>query len=253
MGGITAMIELNNLVVGYQGKALTPPISGHFSAGSLTAILGENGVGKSTLLKTIAQLHEPVSGDIHYGKPTSQLLSWLPQQSDIDRSFPIRVFDVAAMGCWPNTGLFNALSDTQYQRVREALYQTGIASLANNTIDTLSGGQFQRMLFARLLVQDTPVMMMDEPFVGIDSQTRAALMELITALNQSGKTIITVLHHIEVVQAFFPQLLLMKNQQVRWGETQHILPQYLHQHWTSSPRAQLSQPQQGADHEPACS
>ncbi len=231
------MIELNNVVVGYQGKPLTPPISGCFTPGSLTAILGENGVGKSTLLKTLAELQAPISGEIHYAKPCHKLLSWLPQQAEIDRSFPIRVFDVAAMGCWPQTGLLRAMSDAQFKRVEEALYQTGIAHLAQRTIDTLSGGQFQRMLFARLLVQDTPVMMMDEPFVGIDSQTRAALMELITALNSAGKTIITVLHHIEVVEAFFPELLLLKSNQVRWGKTEAVLPHYFHHHWTSAPRS----------------
>ncbi len=245
------MIQLNNLVVGYQGKALTPPISGRFEAGSLTAILGENGVGKSTLLKTLAQIHAPISGELNYAKPCHELLSWLPQHADIDRSFPIRVFDVAAMGCWPNTGLLGALSDEQFKRVDEALYQTGIASLAHKTIDTLSGGQFQRMLFARLLVQDTPVMMMDEPFVGIDSQTRAALMELITGLNQAGKTIITVLHHIEVVEAFFPKLLLMKNNQVLWGDTQTVLPHYFHQHWTTAPSAEHTKGE--ARFESACS
>ncbi|MDP5252875.1 MULTISPECIES: metal ABC transporter ATP-binding protein [unclassified Vibrio] len=228
LGGIAAMIQLDKVVLGYQNTPLTPPISGRFEPGSLTAIVGENGVGKSTLIQALTQGNTQLSGQIHYAKARENLMACLPQHAHLDRSFPIRVFDVVAMGCWPQTGLFRALKGVQSARVHQALVKTGIERLANNTIDTLSGGQFQRMLFARLLVQDAPVMIMDEPFVGIDCQTRQALMTLIEQLNQGGKTLIVVLHDMEMVEAFFPNLLMLKQDLVQWGKTATLLPHYGH-------------------------
>ncbi|MBF9002252.1 MULTISPECIES: metal ABC transporter ATP-binding protein [Vibrio] len=217
------MIKLENVTVGYQGERLTHPISGSFAQGSLTAIMGANGAGKSTLLKTLCGLLPALSGQIEFSQPRKMALSWLPQQSDIDRSFPITVFDVVAMGCWPNTGILRSIKRNDVERIYAAMEQVGIANLANYTVSQLSGGQFQRMLFARLLVQDTAIMFMDEPFAGIDSQTQEALLSLICQLHQQGKTIVTVLHNPTIVEAYFPQTLLINQQCVHWGETKQVL------------------------------
>ncbi|CAM3951018.1 High-affinity zinc uptake system ATP-binding protein ZnuC [Vibrio aerogenes CECT 7868] len=223
LGGVTAMIELNNLVVGYQGKGLTEPVSGCFDQGSLTAIMGENGTGKSTLLKTICGMLSPVSGHVSFRQNTQTDMSWLPQQADIDRSFPINVFDVVSMGCWPRRSMMAALRRQDIARVEAALETTGISDLANYSVNQLSGGQFQRMLFARLLVQDAPVMLMDEPFTGIDAQTQEMLIALIGQLHQAGKTIIAVLHNPEMVHTFFPQTLVINHRCFHWGETGDVL------------------------------
>jgi len=223
LGGAIAMIYLDNLVVGYQGEGLIQPISGHFEQGSLTAIMGENGTGKSTLLKTISGLQVPVMGHLRFNEKIQDNMSWLPQQNDIDRSFPIHVFDVVAMGCWPRVTVTSTLIKSDTDRIYAALDEVGICDLANFSINKLSGGQFQRMLFARLLVQDAPIMLMDEPFTGIDVNTQDVLIKLICKLHQTGKTIITVLHNPEMVSSFFPQTLIINNHCFHWGETHDVL------------------------------
>lgn len=216
------MIGLEKLVIGYRGQALGQPLSGQFARGSLTAIMGVNGAGKSTLLKTIAGLLPAVSGTLHRTAEAKQI-AWLPQQSDIDHHFPLRVIDVAAMGSWPATGLFSGLNRRMRNRIAAALAQVGLTDLANRAIGELSGGQFQRMLFARMLVQDAEVMLLDEPFTGIDSQTSALLLNVIDELHAQGKTIITVLHSQSMVESHFPELLYLHDGHYHWGKTGDIL------------------------------
>lgn len=215
------MITLKDLTIGYQ-EPLFKPLSGEFVTGSLTAIMGINGIGKSTLLRTICGLLEPLSGQVSFKKEQSQMLSWLPQQSDVDRDFPMTVFDVVAMGAWPNMGICRKLTDEAIDQIESALAQLGIIELSHLTIGQLSGGQFQRMLFARLLVQNTEVLLMDEPFVGIDNQTQQTLLQLILKLHQQGKTIVTVLHDPNIVADFFPETLMINEDCSHWGRTEDV-------------------------------
>lgn len=221
LGGIVAMITLEHLVAGYRGRAVTQPISGQFETGSLTAIMGPNGAGKSTVVKTLCGLQSPVSGQVNCSAGLT--IAWLPQRAEVDCDFPISVYDVVAMGCWPVRGILGLLRGKDHVRIQQALAQVGISELAERSIGELSGGQFQRMLFARLLVQDAEVMVMDEPFAGIDQITQQVLMQLIIALNKQGKTLITVLHDFTMVRRCFPQLLLITPQQITWGATQNVL------------------------------
>lgn len=221
LGGVIAMIELNDLIVGYQGIGLAEPITGNFKPGTLTAIMGENGAGKSTLLKTICGLQPAISGRVAVTGQAS--MSWLPQQADIDRSFPITVFDVVAMGCWPRKGIIARLRGPDTDAIYSALNEVGICDLANYSVNQLSGGQFQRMLFARLLVQNAEIMLMDEPFTGIDSQTQEMLLKLICKLHEQGKTMIAVLHNPDMVMNFFPEILAINNSCIHWGETDYVM------------------------------
>ncbi|QXO16338.1 metal ABC transporter ATP-binding protein [Vibrio ostreae] len=216
------MMTLDQLVVGYRGQAVTLPVSGRFKSGSLTAIMGPNGAGKSTLVKTLCGLQSPVSGRLDVCAAVPQV-AWLPQRAEMDSDFPISVYEVVAMGCWPKQGIGQALGQDNHIRIERALTDVGIGDLAARTIGELSGGQFQRMLFARMLVQDADVMMMDEPFAGIDQATQQILLQLMLALNQKGKTVIAVLHDVTLVRRYFPQLLLMMPDQVRWGATSELL------------------------------
>lgn len=225
LGDSTAMISLNQLVLGYQGRAVTPPLTGHIVKGSMTAIIGPNGTGKSTLLKTILKLQSPVSGQLSFteGRPR---IAWLPQLAEMERQFPTTVYDVVCMGAWPARGLFSSLNRQIRLRVADAIERVGLTTLSKQPIEALSGGQFQRMLFARLLVQNAPLVLLDEPFTGVDSQTSDFLMTLICQMHQAGQTVMAVLHDNELVSRHFPQVLLLTQDHFHWGDTAEVLPHY---------------------------
>ncbi|XBS71279.1 ABC transporter ATP-binding protein [Acerihabitans sp. KWT182] len=218
------MMTLNHLVLGYQGQRVAAPLSGSFHSGSLTAIIGANGTGKSTLLKTIAGLLPPVAGQLTFAGALRPRIAYLPQQSELDRQFPVNVYDVVSMGCWPATGLLRRITGADKVLIRQALERVGLSSMPSRPIDALSGGQFQRMLFARLLVQQAPLVLLDEPFTGIDRLTCDLLLEVIGQLHRAGRTIIVVLHDHGQVARHFPQTLLLAPDQNRWGPSADILP-----------------------------
>jgi len=217
------MITLQNLVLGYQGQRIATPVSGTFQTGSLTAIIGANGTGKSTLLKTIAGLLPPVAGHLAFATEPRPRIAYLPQQSELDRQFPVNVFDVISMGCWPATGLLRRIGGAEKLLIRQALERVGLDSMPTRPIDELSGGLFPRMLFARLLVQQAPLVLLDEPFTGIDRQTCDLLLDVIGQLHRTGQTIIVVLHDHGQVARHFPQTLLLTPEQNRWGASAEIL------------------------------
>lgn len=206
VGGDAAMIELEQLVAGYDGVAITPPLSGMICPGSLTAIVGLNGCGKSTLLKTLAGFLPPVSGRLRWqGK--RPVIGWLAQRHALESQFPLNVQDVVSQGAWPGVSLLRGLGGGTRRRIGAVLERVGLAGLAKTPIEALSGGQFQRMLFARVLVQQAPLVMLDEPFTGVDEVTCNVLMALMLEMYQQGQTLLAVLHDSERVSRHFPQTL----------------------------------------------
>lgn len=220
------MITLDELVLGYQGRAITAPICGDFAAGSMTAVIGANGTGKSTLLKTLLGLMPAVSGLLTFHCGQMPRVAWLPQLAEMDRQFPATVYDVVCMGSWPAQGLLSALNRQHCSRIAEAIERVGLSELHRQPIETLSGGQFQRMLFARLLVQNAPLVLLDEPFTGVDAQTSRFLMSLIRQMHDAGQTVIAVLHDNALVERHFNQVLLLGSGLCRWGSVADVLPQY---------------------------
>ncbi|WP_255475317.1 metal ABC transporter ATP-binding protein [Pseudocitrobacter sp. 73] len=220
VGGITAMIVLDNLLVGYDGEAIAPPIDGCITRGSLMAIVGENGCGKSTLLKTVAGFIPPVSGRVHW-QTRRPVIGWLAQRQALDQQFPVTVQDVVCQGVWPRISLCFGIDRMVRRRVADALDRVGLLPLAKTAIGSLSGGQFQRMLFARILVQQAPLVMLDEPFTGVDETTTEMLMSLILDMQRHGQTVLAVLHDSEKVARFFPQLLEL-------GDARAISPMLIH-------------------------
>ncbi len=182
--------------------------------------------GKSTLLKTLLGLQLPVSGGISFQNGTAPRAAWLPQLAEMDRQFPVTVYDVVCMGNWPGRGLFTGFNRKHRLLVCEAIERVGLGELQRQPIETLSGGQFQRMLFARLLVQNAPLVLLDEPFTGVDAQTSSFLMALVCQMHAAGKTVIAVLHDNALVKCHFPQVLLLSPQACRWGRAAEILPHY---------------------------
>jgi len=220
---MSAAIALDNLTVAYERRPAVHHISGCFEAGSLTAIVGPNGAGKSTLIKTIAGTMKPAAGRVDLGKLATRTLGYLPQAAEIDRSFPLSVADTVAMGAWRTMGPFRGLGRDQAKRTQAALLAVGLEGFEGRSIGSLSSGQFQRVLFARLLLQDAAVILLDEPFTAIDARTTQDLLELVRVWHGQGRTVIAVLHDIEQVRQHFPRTLLMAREAIAWGDTAEVL------------------------------
>jgi len=219
------MITLKQLVIGYDRSAVSSPLEGSFATGSLTAIIGVNGAGKSTLLKTLTGLQPKLGGSIEFAGNKAPRIAYLPQQADLDRQFPIVVFDLVAMGCWQQCGMFGGLSRKAHQSVIEALDTVGMLAMARSPVGELSGGQLQRVLFARLLVQQAPLILLDEPFTGVDSATINVLLGVIAQLHQEGRTVIAVLHDMSMVAENFPRALLLTPECCHWGPSEQVVQQ----------------------------
>jgi zinc/manganese transport system ATP-binding protein len=216
-------IVLCNLTVAYDRRIAVQQVSGQFAAGSLTAVVGPNGAGKSTLVKTLAGVLRPDSGHISLGSLDAQTVGYLPQAAEIDRSFPLSVADTVAMGAWRTMGALRGLGRAQAHRTGECLAAVGLAGFEQHSIGALSSGQLQRVLFARLLLQDAPLIVLDEPFNAMDARTTEDLLRLVHEWHRQGRTIIAVLHDLEQVRRHFPQTLLMARHLVAWGDTPTVL------------------------------
>lgn len=214
-------IELRNLTLGYERHPAVHHVSTTVPAGSLVAVVGPNGAGKSTLIKGLAGLVRPMQG--HIKGLNKQQVAYLPQRDDMDRSFPITVADMVAMGLWHEVGALGGYSRAQRLRCSEALTRVGLTGFGQRTISTLSGGQFQRALFARLMLQDAPVILLDEPFAGVDTRTSRDLLAVLHAWHAQGRTVLAVLHDMEQVRQHFPHTLLLARELVAAGPTPQVL------------------------------
>lgn len=240
---MSAAIRLHDLTVAYERRPAVHHVNGEFAAGSLTAIVGPNGAGKSTLIKAIAGTLKPAAGKVDRGVLAVRHMGYLPQAAEIDRSFPLSIIDTVAMGAWRTMGAFFGLSREQLQRAQQALVAVGLEGFEQRSIASLSAGQFQRVLFARLLLQNASVILLDEPFNAIDARTTHDLLKLIADWHGQGRTVIAVLHDIEQVRQHFPSTLLLARTAVAWGDTAHILhPENLRlaknmaEHWSADAR-----------------
>ncbi|TAL88443.1 MAG: ABC transporter ATP-binding protein [Candidimonas sp.] len=224
-----AVIELDRVSFGWRERVAIRDLSGTFERGSLTAIVGPNGAGKSTLIKGIMGVLSPLRGRIRLGSDTRDDMACLPQVGELDRSFPISTYDLVAMGAWRRVGAWGRFDVAERERVWQALETVGMADFGARVIGTLSGGQLQRALFARLLLHDAQTLLLDEPFAAVDRATTEDLMALLLHWNHEGRTVIAVLHDLDMVRASFPQTLLLAGQAVGWGVTADVLtPENLH-------------------------
>ncbi|RFC69025.1 MULTISPECIES: zinc ABC transporter ATP-binding protein AztA [Mesorhizobium] len=219
-------LSFENLTLGYNSHPAVHHLNGSVRKGSLMAVVGANGSGKSTLLKGIVGVLKPMSGRISITPGTR--IAYLPQQSEIDRSFPARVVDLVALGLWPKRGLLGRISAEDRRRLSEALMAVGLGGFEGRPIDTLSGGQMQRALFARVLLQDADLILLDEPFNAIDAKTVRDLLEVVRRWHGEGRTVMVVAHDLEMVRENFPDSLLLARRAVAWGPTSTALhPQQL--------------------------
>ncbi|MDD2809195.1 metal ABC transporter ATP-binding protein [Rhodoferax sp.] len=216
------MITVDNLTVSYRQHPALHHISGQFVAGALTAVMGPNGSGKSTLLKSIMGLLKPAGGQVHTLTPRARI-AYLPQMTEIDRSFPLQVRDCVLLGAWGSVGVMGGISRSLQARADVAIHTVGLAGFERRAVGSLSSGQFQRVLFARLLLQDAKLILLDEPFNAMDARTTAALLDLIHQWKAEGRTVIAVLHDDAQVHAHFDQTVLLARELVAWGPTAQVL------------------------------
>jgi zinc/manganese transport system ATP-binding protein len=220
---MTAALRFKNLTLGYDRHPAVHHLDGAVDAGALMAVVGPNGAGKSTLFKGIVGMIKPLAGRIEREGLAARDIAYLPQAAEIDRSFPINVFDMVSMGLWHHTGLFGGIDRKARHRVDEAIAAVGLTGFEDRAIGTLSGGQMQRMLFARLLLQDARVIVLDEPFNAVDAKTSADLFDLVRRWHGEKRTVLTALHDIDFVRANFPETLLLAREPVAWGNTAIVL------------------------------
>jgi zinc/manganese transport system ATP-binding protein len=218
-----ATLRFHNLTLGYERHPAVHHLDGSVENGALIAVVGPNGAGKSTLLKAVAGVLQPLAGSIERGGLDVHDIAYLPQVPDIDRSFPITVYDLVAMGLWRSRGMFGGIGGKDQQLIAGAIAAVGLTGFERRAIGTLSGGQMQRMLFARVLVQNARVIVLDEPFAAVDAKTSVDLLGLIRRWHGERRTVLTALHDIELVRVNFPETLLLAREPVAWGATASVL------------------------------
>ena len=220
---MTAQIKFRDVTLGYDRHPAVHHLDGEVASGALLAVIGPNGAGKSTLFRGLVGILKPLAGSIVTGGLDVKDIAYLPQTADIDRSFPISVYDFVGTGLWRTTGFFGGMGKGARDRIAHALAAVGLNGFENRPIGTLSGGQMQRMLFARVLLQDARLIVLDEPFNAIDARTSADLLDLVKRWHAEQRTVLAALHDMELVRSHFPETLLLARGPVAWGATAEVL------------------------------
>jgi len=220
---MTAQLQFRDLTLGYDRHPAVHHLDGEVPRGALMAVVGPNGAGKSTLFKGIVGVLPPLAGRIDLCGLKTRDIAYLPQAAELDRSFPINVYDLVAMGLWRRTGLFGGVGARERDKIHHAVAAVGLTGFESGPIGTLSGGQMQRVLFARLLLQDARLIVLDEPFNSIDAKTAADLFDLVRRWHAEERTVVAALHDLDLVRANFPDVLLLAREPVAWGAAAEVL------------------------------
>ena len=216
------MIEIENLTVTYKDTPALDNINVTLSKSKIIGIVGPNGAGKSTLIKAVLNII-PSKGIIKIDNKLSKdqlgSVAYVEQKINIDYNFPIKVRECVSLGIYPKIGLFKNLNKHDWQKVDGALKLVGLEEFSNRQISELSGGQFQRVLIARCLVQEAKYIFLDEPFIGIDSVSEEIIMNTLKKLRDNGHTILIVHHDLRKVHAYFDEVLLLNKKLISYGST----------------------------------
>jgi manganese/zinc/iron transport system ATP- binding protein len=221
-----AVIAVRGLTVSYGHKPVLRSVSFDVPAGNLVGIVGPNGAGKSTLLRAMLGLIQPDSGSIRIGgmavDQCRDRLAYVPQTEAVDWDFPVTVLDVVLMGRYGRLGWFGRPQRADHDAAEHALGLVAMSEYRDRHIRQLSGGQQQRVFLARALCQESDILLLDEPFSGVDAATEQAIFQLIEKLTTEGKTLIVVNHDLSVLDRF--DLVMLLNQQVvAFGPTNEVM------------------------------
>ncbi|EJM97132.1 ATPase component of Mn/Zn ABC-type transporter [Pseudomonas sp. GM74] len=218
------MIACHALRWGAPGQPLTPALDFELSKGSLTAIIGANGSGKSSLLKVIAGLQKPLAGKVRLSVPLKGGVSFQPQQQHLDRQFPISLQALVAAGFWGN----KQSPQIRSQRLKTVLENWRLNGLEDRPLMALSGGELQRALLARLSLTDAPLLLLDEPHAALDELGQALLWKHIHDWHLEGRTLVVVCHDLAAVRAHIPHTLLIKSSGCTFGPSTELIRQPPH-------------------------
>jgi zinc/manganese transport system ATP-binding protein len=221
--GTDTGIEVRNVSVRHGRHVALEGVNGRFAAGSLTAVVGPNGAGKSTLLNVLSGLTRPNRGEVVCAARGRRRMAYLQQQTELDRDFPVTVAELVGLGLWRSFGAFRAPRPILTDQVIEAVGAVGLLDSIDRRIGELSVGQMRRAFFARLILLDAEVMLLDEPFAAVDTRTVESLLSLVARWHQEGRTIIAVMHEFDQVRAHFPSALLLMRSPIAWGDTSTVL------------------------------
>lgn len=217
------LISFDNVTLGYHRHPAVHHLRGEIEAGSLLAVVGPNGAGKSTLLKGITGELRPMQGEFRFTGIQRASIAYLAQDAALDPGFPIALRDFVAMGLWSEFGAFRALTRQASARVDAAIAAVGLQGLETRPIGQISGGQFQRARFARVILQDAPLVLLDEPYAAIDAATVRDLAALVRRWHAEGRTVVSVLHDFAHVREAYPETLLLAREVIAHGPTDRVL------------------------------
>ena len=216
-------VEVHDLTVAYHRKPVLWDVDVDIPAGRLVAIVGPNGAGKSTLLKAILGLVPPASGRIEiFGRPLRRaraMVGYVPQRETVDWDFPINALEVVTMGRYTRLGWIRRPGRRDREAARECLRKVGMEAFADRQISQLSGGQQQRVFLARALAHEASLYLMDEPFAGVDAATEAAIVDVLQALRDAGRTVVAVHHDLQTVPQYFDHVIMLNMRLVAAGPT----------------------------------
>jgi zinc/manganese transport system ATP-binding protein len=219
---VGTVITLDGITCRHGSTLALDAVSGVFAPG-LTAVAGPNGAGKTSLLRAVAGVARLDSGRIDWGGLHRRDVALLPQASMMDRRFPVTCADLVSLGAWGRIGPFSAMKLGERGRAAAALAAMGLAGFETRLISALSAGQFQRVLFARLIMQDARAILLDEPYTAVDSATEALLSAIILRWAEEGRIVIAALHDLGMIRAMAPTTLLLQRRVIAWGPTETTL------------------------------
>lgn len=215
-------LEVRDLTVIYNNEPALENISFSVKAGERVAIIGPNGAGKSTLIKTVMGMLQPQAGMVKIHESGRYCLGYVPQHEGVDWSFPATVRDVVMMGRIRQIGWLRWPGRAQWDAVDVALERVGMADLGDRQIGELSGGQRRRVFIARALAQEAKILLLDEPFSGVDAGAQASLMDVLDGLNTEGMTIILCTHDLALAFKRFDRVLALHQQLIAYGTADEV-------------------------------
>ena len=223
----SSCLTIKNLEVRYQDAPVLLDVKVDVPISTLSAIIGPNGAGKSTLIKASLELISKENGDIRFWgqsfKSARKRIAYIPQRGSIDWDFPATVTDVVTMGLYAHKGLFGRIKREDKEKVKSALDQVELSNFSNRQISELSGGQQQRVFIARALVQNPDLLLMDEPFAGVDVASEQKILLILQKLVEEQKSILVVHHDLDTVREYFDYIVLLNKSIVSQGPTEDVM------------------------------